>query len=148
MPLSLPFTELESIMLRNRLDIDGNLLRRNVYFLKNYKSIALVPSYSKASGEVSKYIPRFITGDLAKVFILYTAIVKPIVSVFDAIVSLAPCTPDQVEGYMKESSSLDYLFTTPYGRLMNGRNIRWAFVKGFKRFYHVDFTFSEYRQVM
>ena len=135
-------------MLRNRLDIDGNLLRRNVYFLKNYKSIALIPSYSKASGEVSKYIPRFLTGELAKVFIVYSAIVKPIVSVFDAIVSLAPCTIDQVDEHMKGSSSIDYLFTTPYGELMNGRQIRQTFVKGFKRHYHVDFTFSEYRQVM
>lgn len=134
-------------MLRNRLDIDNNILRRNVYYMKSYKSIALIASYSKSAGDASKYIPRFLTGDVAEAFILYTSILKPIISTFDAILSCTPCTTPQVRDYLKQSNCLDYLFTTPYGTLLNSRQIRRKFKKGFHRFYNVDFHFSEYRQV-
>ena len=139
--------ELEALMLRNRLDIDNNILRRNVYYMKSYKSIALIASYSKSAGDASKYIPRFLTGDVAEAFILYTSILKPIISTFDAILSCTPCTTPQVRDYLKQSNCLDYLFTTPYGTLLNSRQIRRKFKKGFHRFYNVDFHFSEYRQV-
>jgi len=137
-------TELENVLLRN-FSNDSVYLHRNLFYDHATKCIIFLANYNKHG---IKLIPRFISGDMAKSFIIYTSIVRPALMLLNnllksngKVLSIDDCCYSDLEVNMY------YYYLDKHGNKLNDRQIREVISSTLYDYYDLTLSFSGFRQV-
>ena len=138
-------TEKSRLLVRNYVGSGGVVHMRNVFYLSQFQAIALIPSYNKKG---TKYIPRFLKGELASCFIFVQVMLRPTLELIKYHMESHRFGDTSMLEFIKlRSEDNDFVWTDVGGIALDSEAIRWIFKRIFFDVFKLQISFSAYRQV-
>ena len=135
-------TELEVLLVKNKVN-RGVLVKRNLFYMAQYESLLILPSYNKHG---VKRLPRFLGTSLATALVFYLGVLRPEIEILNYQIDTREAD-ETVDDYFGSRCESNYIWIDVHGIQMKATDIISMFTKVFSDVYGFGISFSEYRQL-